>query len=122
MSDASARARGSTEPPERDREPRPRLATEPGANGPSVNTIRDLFRVEAHELLVGMSLRLGQLSGRLGDGSGLGEIAARGHALKGSAALAELPYLSRAGAILQRAAELAADDARRNHATAQDLV
>ena len=51
-------------------------------------------------------------STRIGDGSGLAEIAARGHALKGSAALAELPYLSRAGAILQRAAELAADDAR----------
>src|SRR5690606_32672845 len=49
-------------------------------------------------------------------------IAARGHALKGSAALAELPYLSRAGAILQRAAELAAEGARRNHAAAQELV
>jgi len=95
---------------------------QPSLQGPSVSTIRDLFRVEAHELLAGMSSRLGQLSTRLGDGSGLGEIAARGHALKGSALLAELPYLSRAGAILQRAAELAADDARRNLVAAQDLV
>jgi chemosensory pili system protein ChpA (sensor histidine kinase/response regulator) len=95
---------------------------QPALQGPSVSTIRDLFRVEAHELLAGMSSRLGQLATRLGDGSGLGEIAARGHALKGSALLAELPYLSRAGAILQRAAELAAEDARRNLVAAQDLV
>jgi chemosensory pili system protein ChpA (sensor histidine kinase/response regulator) len=122
VSDASARERASSDPPGSGRDTRARLAAEPAPSGPSVNTIRDLFRVEARELLVGMSLRLGQLSGRLGDGSGLGEIAARGHALKGSAALAELPYLSRAGAILQRAAELAAADAGRNLAAAQDLV
>src|SRR5262249_11702785 len=69
-----------------------------------------------------MGARLGQLADELGDLSGLAEVAARGHALKGSAALAELPYLSRAGAILQRAAELAAEDAARNHAPAKALV
>jgi chemosensory pili system protein ChpA (sensor histidine kinase/response regulator) len=90
--------------------------------GPSVNTIRDLFRVEARELLAGMSMRLSQIEGHEDDRAGLAEIAARGHALKGSAALAELPYLSRAGAILQRAAELALGDAQRNRDAAQDLV
>jgi len=122
MSDATGRERADSEVPPRKGEPRPRLATEQQAQGPSVNTIRDLFRVEAHELLAGMSARLGQLAGRLDDGDGLTEIAARGHALKGSAALAELPYLSRAGAILQRAAELAAEDARQNHDAARELV
>ncbi len=92
------------------------------APGLSVSTIRDLFRVEARELIAGMAQRLGQLATDPGDPSGLAEIAARGHALKGSAALAELPYLSRAGAILQRAAERAAEVARQNHAAAKELV
>ena len=90
--------------------------------GPSVSTIRDLFRVEARELLAGMGQRLGQIAGHEDDRAGLAEIAARGHALKGSAALAELPYLSHVGAILQRAAELALTEAERNRAAAQDLV
>lgn len=121
MSDGSARDR-SADLLSHEQEERVRALAEVTPLGPSVSTIRDLFRVEAHELLAGMSARLGQLASQLGDGSGLAEIAARGHALKGSAALAELPYLSRAGAILQRAAELALDDARRNHVAAQDLV
>lgn len=93
-----------------------------GAPGLSVSTIRDLFRVEARELISGMGQRLAQLATDPGDPTGLAEIAARGHALKGSAALAELPYLSRAGAILQRAAERAADVARANHEAARELV
>jgi chemosensory pili system protein ChpA (sensor histidine kinase/response regulator) len=121
MSDATARQQGEADATARVDE-RSRVVLDPGSQGLSVSTIRDLFRVEAHELLAGMNQRLGQLAGQLGDGSGLAEIAARGHALKGSAALAELPFLSRAGAILQRAAELAAEGARRNHAAAQDLV
>ena len=122
MSDSFSRDRAESDFAGDALESQARGPAEPNPQGPSVNTIRDLFRVEAHELLVGMGSRLGQLSARIGDGSGLAEIAARGHALKGSAALAELPYLSRAGAILQRAAELAADDARRNLVAAQDLV
>lgn len=122
MSDPFSRDRVVSELTTDTREEQIRGAAEPGLLGPSVSTIRDLFRVEAHELLAGMSTRLSQLSSRIGDGSGLAEIAARGHALKGSAALAELPYLSRAGAILQRAAELAAEGARQNLLAAQDLV
>ena len=95
---------------------------DPAPLGPSVSTIRDLFRVEARELLTGMSVRLGQIAGHEDDPAGLAEIAARGHALKGSAALAELPYLSHVGAILQRAAELALVEAQRNRDAAQDLV
>lgn len=97
-------------------------APDPTPLGPSVSTIRDLFRVEARELLAGMGQRLSQIAGREDDRAGLAEIAARGHALKGSAALAELPYLSHVGAILQRAAELALAEAERNRAAAQDLV
>jgi len=122
MSDPFSRDRAASDLVGSALEPQGRGSAEPSLFGPSVSTIRDLFRVEAHELLAGMSSRLAQLSSRLGDGSGLAEIAARGHALKGSAALAELPYLSRAGAILQRAAELAADGARQNLVAAQDLV
>ncbi|MEW6273114.1 MAG: response regulator [Thermodesulfobacteriota bacterium] len=121
MSEATARRQADAGAPT-DADERSRTAPDRAAQGLSVSTIRDLFRVEARELLAGMHQRLGQLASQLGDGSGLVEIAARGHALKGSAALAELPFLSRAGAILQRAAELAAEGARQNHAAAQDLV
>lgn len=120
MSDPGARERSEAGMPH-ESESRTR-GGESAPLGPSVNTIRDLFRVEARELLAGMSTRLGQIGGRLDDRAGLADIAARGHALKGSAALAELPYLSRAGAILQRAAELALGDAQRNRDAAQDLV
>ena len=37
-------------------------ATDQAPLGPSVSTIRDLFRVEARELLAGMGQRLGQRS------------------------------------------------------------
>jgi chemosensory pili system protein ChpA (sensor histidine kinase/response regulator) len=120
MGDPGARERGETGM-SHDSESRPR-GSESVPLGPSVSTIRDLFRVEARELLAGMSTRLSQIAGHEDDRAGLAEIAARGHALKGSAALAELPYLSRAGAILQRAAELALGDAQRNRDAAQDLV
>jgi chemotaxis protein histidine kinase CheA/ActR/RegA family two-component response regulator len=91
-------------------------------SGMSVATIRELFRIEARELLAGIGHKLAEIGDDPGDGRRLAEIAARGHALKGSAALAELPYLSRAGAILQRAAELAAEQAQRNRDAARNLV
>ena len=100
---------------------RPR-ASDTAPVGPSVGTIRDLFRVEARELLAGMSARLSRVARQEDDPSALTEVAARGHALKGSAALAELPYLSHAGAILQRASELALAEAERNRDAAQDLM
>ena len=120
MSDAGTRERADAGT-EHESDARPRGADVPPL-GPSVSTIRDLFRVEARELLAGMSARLGQVVGHGSDAAGLAEIAARGHALKGSAALAELPYLSRAGAVLQRAAELALAEAQRNRDAAEDLV
>ncbi|HZR81358.1 MAG TPA: Hpt domain-containing protein [Candidatus Binatia bacterium] len=92
-----------------------------GARGMSVATIRELFRIEARELLAGMGHRLAQLDDAA-DGRALAEVAARGHALKGSAALAELPQLSRAGAVLQRAAEMAVEVAERNRHAARQLV
>ena len=94
----------------------------PPPEGMSVAALRELFRMEARELLSGMGARLSELGENLGDTHALAEIAARGHALKGSAAMAELPCLSRAGAVLQHAAELAAGAAQRNHAAARALL
>ncbi len=90
--------------------------------GLSVAAIRDLFRAEARELLCGMGEKLAALDAQVDDHGALAELAARSHALKGSAALAELPCLSQAGAVLQRAAELAAEAAQRNHDAARALL
>lgn len=84
--------------------------------------IRDVFFDEADQLLTTMAMHLDELSRDLGDPTRLGEVAAGGHTLRGSAALAQLPHLSRVGAVLERAAELAARQAEDNRATARSLV
>jgi chemotaxis protein histidine kinase CheA len=69
-----------------------------------------------------MTDRLTELSMELGDGHGFEELAAQSHALYGSAALADLPELSLAGDVLERATELAASRARKDPDGAQLLV
>ncbi len=84
--------------------------------------IRSVFFDEADEILAKMASRLGALAEDLGDTTGLDEVSAGGHTLRGSAALAELPTLSHVGAVLERAAELTTRQAEQNRDTARALV
>ncbi|MDG2303654.1 MAG: response regulator [Candidatus Binatia bacterium] len=94
----------------------------PPAADDTLTAIRGVFFEEAEDLLRAMASRLGSLSEDLGDATGLDEVAAGGHTLRGSAALAQLPTLSHVGAVLERAAELAARQAEHSRDTARSLV
>ena len=89
-----------------------------------LGALRDIFLDEAEELLSLMSDRLGRFSSAETEveEASLDEVAAAGHTLRGSAALAQLPGLSRAGAVFERAAEIAGEHAQRNVDTARALV
>src|SRR5690606_27163408 len=81
-----------------------------------LGSLREVFLAEAEDLLSAIGERLDRLRSDPGDADALAEIAAHGHALKGSAAMADMPSLSRAGALLQRAAELTSEIAERSRA------
>jgi len=89
-----------------------------------LGALRDIFLDEADDLLSLMSDRLGRISNAETEDeeASLDEVAAAGHTLRGSAALAQLPGLSRAGAVFERAAELVGEHAQRNADTARSLV
>jgi chemosensory pili system protein ChpA (sensor histidine kinase/response regulator) len=91
-------------------------------DGVDLHSLRGVFLAEAEEILAAIGERLRRLHSEPRDPDTLAEIAARGHALKGSAAMAEMPSLSRAGQLLQRAAELTGELAERNRDSALDLV
>lgn len=73
--------------------------------------VRDLFREEARAILDRLRRRLPEVEGQLPDAGGLGGVVADGVALKGSGALVGLAVVSRAGILVVRAAELAAERA-----------
>jgi len=73
--------------------------------------MRDLFRDEARTILDRLRRRLPELEAELPDARGLGDVVADGVALKGSGALVGLAVVSRAGILVVRAAELAAERA-----------
>ncbi len=98
------------------------MSEAPTAPDDGLTAIRNVFFEEAVGLLESMASRLGSLADDLGDATGFDEIAAGGHTLRGSAALAQLPTLSHVGAVLERAADLASKQAERNHDAARALV
>jgi chemosensory pili system protein ChpA (sensor histidine kinase/response regulator) len=98
-------------------------ATDAGSDGVvGLESLRGVFLVEADEILSAIGERLSRLRSEPRDPDTLAEIAARGHALKGSAAMADMPALSRAGQLLQRAAELASELADQDRESALDLI
>lgn len=123
--DARVRPGDGADGMEADRSERPALAetVETVAEGTvGLESLRGIFLVEAEEILSAIGERLRQLRSEPCDYDTLAEIAARGHALKGSAAMAEMPALSRAGQLLQRAAELTSELVERDRESALDLV
>jgi chemotaxis protein histidine kinase CheA len=123
--DARSRPGDGADRAEVDRSERPGLAEAGDAvSGGTVGleSLRGVFLGEAEELLSGIGERLRRLRSEPCDTDTLAEIASRGHALKGSAAMADMPALSRAGQLLQRAAELTSEIAERDRETALDLI
>lgn len=98
------------------------LSQQASSEDEALTSIRGIFLDEAEQLLSTMATQLGALAEDLGDASGLDDVAAGGHTLRGSAALAELPTLSHVGAVLERAAELASRQAEQNRDAARALV
>ncbi|MBI1815578.1 MAG: Hpt domain-containing protein [Deltaproteobacteria bacterium] len=73
----------------------------------SIDNIRELFRDDVRRFLHGMEARLEQLISNPRDTAALDEMRALGHSLKGTASLVGLTYLSRAGSVIDRVAEVA---------------
>lgn len=117
IDDWRQRAASLPTPPPQEASPEPEPHEDDG-----LASIRSVFFDEADQLLDSMATRLDELSQDLGDATRLDEVAAGGHTLRGSAALAQLPTLSHVGAVIERAAELACRQAEQNRDTARALV
>lgn len=100
----------------------PEAPDTPATPDDALTAIRNVFLDEADSLLAKMAGQLDSLEHDLGDASGLDDVAASGHTLRGSAALARMPSLSEVGAVVERAAELASRRAEQNLEGAQALV
>lgn len=73
----------------------------------SIDNIKDLFREDVLRFTAGMRSRLEQLLSDPRDAAALEGLRGLGHSLKGTAALVGLTYLSQAGAVMERAGEVA---------------